>query len=157
MIISMARSMTAFVRNRLRLLSCWQAMKNVFTRQAAICERCTSMRDSRCCTCPFLILGFQPKTTWNRLSNTPLPTHRLYSLVNTLGGRPQPCYFSSHLRRTWRADTMARIARHSALFALPADAPLTPRTFNPVITLPPDCALLSKRSVCRLELVRHFT
>src|SRR6266705_2613026 len=69
--------MTVFVRNRLQLLSSWRAMKNVSTRPEAICERCTSKRDSRCCICPCLLLGFQPQTTWNRQFNRRLPMLKL--------------------------------------------------------------------------------
>ena len=47
--------------------------ENVSRRQAAICERCTSKRASRCSICPFLISGFQPSTTWNRQFNKRLP------------------------------------------------------------------------------------
>ena len=42
----------------------------------AICERCTTKRDSRCCICPYLISGFQPKRTWNRQFNKRLPMHK---------------------------------------------------------------------------------
>jgi hypothetical protein len=55
--------------------------EEVSTRPDAICERCTSKRGSRCCICPFLILGFQPEMTWNRQSNTPLPTLKLGTIL----------------------------------------------------------------------------
>src|SRR5438128_56917 len=70
------RSMTYFVRNRLQLLSSWRATKHVSIRRDAICERCTTKRDSRCCICPFLILGCQQETTWNRQFNKRLPTRK---------------------------------------------------------------------------------
>jgi hypothetical protein len=50
---------------------------------------------------------------------------------------------------------MAHIARSSVCLALPANAPLTPRTFNEVITIPQSRELLSKLSVLRLELARR--
>src|SRR5438094_423755 len=76
-------------------------MTNVSTRRDAICERCTSKRNSRCCIYPFLILGCQPKTTWNRQSNTQLPTHKQdstssFTAQRALGGLD--C-----LQRTWQS------------------------------------------------------
>jgi len=45
-------------------------------RQDVICERCTSKRDSRCSIYRSPTLACQLKTTWNRQSNTRLPTHK---------------------------------------------------------------------------------
>ena len=50
---------------------------------------------------------------------------------------------------------MACIARSSVRLALPANAPLTPRTFNEVITIPQSRELLSQLAVLRLGLARH--
>src|SRR5205823_15133780 len=63
-----------FCEEQIAVISSWRVMKSVSTRPDAICERCTSKRASRCCTCPFLISVCLPKTTWNRQSNRRLPT-----------------------------------------------------------------------------------
>src|SRR5215468_5730040 len=108
-----ARFTTAFVRNRLASLSSWRATKNVFTRQDTICERCTSKRDSRCCICPFLISVCLPKTTWNRQSNTRLPTHRqditlLFTVLQALVGLDS-------LWRIWQSGVwVSLVLRHSS-------------------------------------------
>jgi hypothetical protein len=44
-------------------------------------EQITVKRASRCCICPFLILGFQPEMTWNRQSNTRLPMLKLDTIL----------------------------------------------------------------------------
>src|SRR5262245_21727689 len=57
-------------------------MRNVFTRPDAICERCTSKRNSSCCIYRFLILEFRPQTTWNRQSNKRLPTRKQDTILS---------------------------------------------------------------------------
>src|SRR5262245_44053841 len=51
---------------------------------------------------------------------------------------------------------MAGLARSRGVFKLPADAPLTPRTFNEVTVIAQHRELLAKLSVLRLEMARHF-
>ena len=51
---------------------------------------------------------------------------------------------------------MASIARDIGLFALPADAPLTPGTFKQEIAIPQLQVLLSECSVLRLESKMPF-
>src|SRR5439155_14038830 len=100
------------------------------------------------------------------LSSGPDPSKNfpLHHLVHTVSTPSQPwqtvstpvaLLFSFHVRSTGRADTMARIARHRALFALPADAPLTPRTFNQVKTIPQHHELRSEFAILRLEMARY--
>jgi hypothetical protein len=46
---------------------------------------------------------------------------------------------------------MARLARHRSLLALPAEALLTPRTFNEVKVLPQRPEVLAQLSILPLE------
>ena len=58
---------------------------------------------------------------------------------------------AQHVRSTLRADTMARIERHSALCALPPHAPLTPRTFDQERAPAQHRGVLAVLSILRLE------
>jgi hypothetical protein len=56
-----------------------------------------------------------------------------------------------YVRRTSRADTMARRARHRGLLAFPAEAPLTPSTLDQQIALAQRDELLAKLTTLRPE------
>src|SRR5215471_13725560 len=55
------------------------------------------------------------------------------------------------VRRTARADTMARRTRHNGLLAFPAEVPLTPGTLDQEVALPQREELLAKLTILRLE------
>jgi hypothetical protein len=59
--------------------------------------------------------------------------------------------FSYYFRSTSRTDIMARLVRHSGRLVFPADALLTPHTFNRVKVLPQRQEVLAKLSILRLE------
>jgi hypothetical protein len=71
-------------------------------------------------------------------------------------GLVQCLHLFAQLRRTWWADTMARIARHRGILALPTDAPLTPGTFHQQITLAQRREVLMEFSVFCLKIERPF-
>src|SRR5215471_12191458 len=60
-------------------------------------------------------------------------------------------YVLDDVRRTARADTMARRTRHNGLLAFPAEVPLTPGTLDQEVALPQREELLAKLTILRLE------
>src|SRR5262245_997524 len=119
--IYMARSMTNFVRHRLRSLCSWRATTNVSTRQATICERCTTKQDSRCSTYRFLTLACQLKTTSNRQSTTPSHTPRqdttLWCIVQR-GLDAQDCLLPQWTTRSWGSLVRRRSSGFAATFPM---------------------------------------
>ena len=81
-----------------------------------------------------------------------VPAGRAYGVPRGTGApRLRLPVLSYDVRRTARADTMARRARHSSLLAFPAEAPLTPGTLDQEIALPQRDDLLAKLTILRPE------